>query len=183
MRNDFCSNYLAHSAKGTGWQNHKYIAKVRLSNNKWFYFYSQKAYDAYLRRKNNGLSNDGRFAKKNPNEDVENALKDGPLTGAKIEKKTIAQKKKETAVAIVTGRKVSESLKKSVEESKDKSKLSEAGKKKSEEIIKKAKESGSDNEKKSSSKKSGSSSSKKSSGSSSSKKSGSSSGKKIKWII
>ena len=40
MRNDFCSNYLEHSAKGTTWSRtvHKYIKKV-WKNGKWIYYY------------------------------------------------------------------------------------------------------------------------------------------------
>lgn len=39
MRNDFCSNYLEHSAKGTTWKDHRYISK-KLVNGKWVYFYN-----------------------------------------------------------------------------------------------------------------------------------------------
>lgn len=49
MRNDFCSNYLAH-AKGVEWKNHKYVAKLKLANGKFFYFYSQAQYDAYINK-------------------------------------------------------------------------------------------------------------------------------------
>lgn len=51
MRNDFFTGYLAHSAKGKEWQNHKYVAKVKLASGKYFYFYTQAAYDGYLKRK------------------------------------------------------------------------------------------------------------------------------------
>lgn len=50
MRNDFCTGYLAHSAKGKEWQNHKYVAKVKLASGKYFYFYSQAEYDRFLKR-------------------------------------------------------------------------------------------------------------------------------------
>lgn len=49
MRNDFCSNYLAH-ARGVEWKNHKYVAKLKLANGKFFYFYSQAQYDAYMNK-------------------------------------------------------------------------------------------------------------------------------------
>lgn len=39
MRNDFCSNYLEHSAKGSTWKDHRYISK-KLVNGKWVYFYN-----------------------------------------------------------------------------------------------------------------------------------------------
>lgn len=49
MRNDFCSNYLAH-ARGVEWKNHKYVAKLKLANGKFFYFYSQAQYDSYMNK-------------------------------------------------------------------------------------------------------------------------------------
>lgn len=40
MRNDFCSNYLEHSAKGSTWKKGtKYIKKIK-KNGKWVYVYS-----------------------------------------------------------------------------------------------------------------------------------------------
>lgn len=43
MRNDFCSNYLQHSAKGTSWskKDHKYIKK----DGKKYYYKETKTYD------------------------------------------------------------------------------------------------------------------------------------------
>ncbi len=42
MRNDFCSNYLEHSAKGTTWEKteHKYIERKRGEDGKWIYRYT-----------------------------------------------------------------------------------------------------------------------------------------------
>lgn len=51
MRNDFCTGYLAHSAKGKEWQKHKYVAKVKLANGKYFYFYNLAQYQSYLKRR------------------------------------------------------------------------------------------------------------------------------------
>lgn len=53
MRNDFESNYLAHWGlkKGEQAENHKYVARVELSNGKYRYFYSLKEYAAYLKDK------------------------------------------------------------------------------------------------------------------------------------
>ena len=51
MRNDFCTDYLAHSAKGKTWQNHKYIAKHPLGNGFYKYFYTQAELDAFLKKK------------------------------------------------------------------------------------------------------------------------------------
>lgn len=44
MRNDFCSNYLEHSAKGTTWKKRdtKYIHRV-WKNGKWVYYYKPTA--------------------------------------------------------------------------------------------------------------------------------------------
>lgn len=53
MRNDFCTGYLAHSAKGKEWGKHKYVAKVKLANGKYFYFYNLDQYQAYLKRRSN----------------------------------------------------------------------------------------------------------------------------------
>ena len=50
MRNDFTSNYLEHSAKGTSWKNVKYKMKVPLGNGKYLYLYTQQQVDAYNRR-------------------------------------------------------------------------------------------------------------------------------------
>ena len=40
MRNDFCSNYLEHSAAGTTWskKGHKYVTRFK-KNGKWVYLY------------------------------------------------------------------------------------------------------------------------------------------------
>lgn len=77
MRNDFCSNYLEHSAKGKTWANHRYVAKVKLPSGKWFYFYDTNAYQNYLKRQGGG--NTGQFAKANPNKEmVELAAKNDP---------------------------------------------------------------------------------------------------------
>lgn len=77
MRNDFCSNYLEHSAKGKTWANHRYVAKVKLPSGKWFYFYDANAYQNYLKRQGGGDT--GRFAKANPNKEmVELAAKNDP---------------------------------------------------------------------------------------------------------
>ena len=55
MRNDFCTDYLEHSAKGKTWTNHKYVAKVKLANDKWYYFYTMNEYQAYLKGKNKSV--------------------------------------------------------------------------------------------------------------------------------
>ncbi len=50
MRNDYCSNYLEHSAKGTSWKNVQYLKKVPLGNGKFYYIYTQKELDAWNKR-------------------------------------------------------------------------------------------------------------------------------------
>lgn len=52
MRNDF----IAHSAKGTSWKNVKYLKKIPLGNNRFYYIYTQKELDAYNKR-NSGAVN------------------------------------------------------------------------------------------------------------------------------
>lgn len=60
MRNDFVSNYLEHSAKGTSWekQDHKYVARVETADGKIIYFYNQKEYDKYMSGKKKQVSDD-----------------------------------------------------------------------------------------------------------------------------
>ena len=60
MRNDFESNYLAHWGlkKGAQKKDHKYVARVELSNGKYRYFYTLAEYAAYLKDSvKNKLSN------------------------------------------------------------------------------------------------------------------------------
>ena len=65
MRNDFCENYLMHADRA----NHKYVAKIKLSSGKFYYFYNLLQYQNYLKKlgKNNNQQ-DGQNALKNPNE-------------------------------------------------------------------------------------------------------------------
>lgn len=51
MRNDFCTGYLAHSAKGKEWGRHKYVAKVKLGTGRYFYFYDWNQYQKYLKKR------------------------------------------------------------------------------------------------------------------------------------
>lgn len=173
MRNDFESNYLAHSARGTTWKNVKYIQKVKGPNGKYIYFYTQQAYDAYMRR----FAPEGRNAKANPKELPKEAIdKKNLISNVKPVVKTIEQKKQETANLIVAGKKAANApalgQRAAQLKMKQAAELSTAGKAKADEIIAKAKEGNTEDKKKSgSSKKSGSESSKKSG---SSKKRGSS---------
>ena len=68
MRNDFESNYLEHSAKGTSWKNVKYLKKVPLGNNRYYYIYTQAQLNAWNKTHSvdasNVLSNKERDARK-----------------------------------------------------------------------------------------------------------------------
>lgn len=108
MRNDFCSNYLEHSAKGKTWANHRYVAKVKLPSGKWFYFYDANAYQNYLKRQGGG--DPGRFAKANPNKEmVELAAKNDPnlqnLVKENSPEKTLEEKTKAMKTNIENGEK------------------------------------------------------------------------------
>lgn len=166
MRNDFCSNYLEHSAKGKEWANHKYVAKIKLSSGKWFYFYDTKTYQNYLKRTGGEQKADsGRYAKKDPT----NGLKVTSKGLSYSSSMSTASKLSKTSSYIAAGKKAASSV--SVGHG-NAQRLAEAGKKKANEILSKAKSSSS-----SSKKSSGSSSSKKSSGTKTGKSSGSSSSK------
>ena len=174
MRNDFESNYLEHSIlKGFKRKNHKYFERIE-RNGRYIYFYTQAAYDAFMRKasgaassiKNSLTSNSKKqtqnkeivsnLQKKNQTGSVKNSLSTGQARVEKLRQnnfaapgKTAEEKKKNTEEAIKTGEeKIKEQIAKSSEDSK------------------------------SSKKGSGSSSSKSSSGKSSGKSSKSSSGSK-----
>lgn len=108
MRNDFCSNYLEHSAKGKTWANHRYVAKVKLPSGKWFYFYDANSYQNYLKKQGGGDT--GQFAKANPNKEmVELAAKNDPnlqnLVKEKSSEKTLEEKTKAMKTNIENGEK------------------------------------------------------------------------------
>lgn len=153
MRNDFKEGaFLCH---GKAWTNHKYVAKTKLSNGKWFYWYNLADYQRYLQRQG---KSQGQNAKANPNKEVaEKAAKDSPAVKTLIEQgakgNTTEEKTKNLKNDISNG------------ESKINSLLSEESSKKS--------SSSSGSSKSSSSKSSGSSKSKSSKSSSSKEKSSS----------
>ncbi len=174
MRNDFESDYLAHSAKGTTWKNVKYFKKVMGSNGKYIYFYSQAALDKYMHNQSQG-----RFARKNPNEIPAEPV--NRSTGSK----TIQQKKAQTASYISSGKKAAQAPAVGQRAAQTRmakaGELSAAGKKKADEILAQAKEdtkkkgkgSSSSKKEKDPMAKTGKGSSKGSSGSSKKEKSGS----------
>lgn len=50
---NYLCHYLVEGAYGSSWRKHKYIAKVRLMNGRYRYFYSNREYAAYLKNLNN----------------------------------------------------------------------------------------------------------------------------------
>lgn len=168
MRNDFCSNYLEHSSKGKAWANHKYVAKIRLSSGKYFYFYDTKTYQNYLKKQ--GKSSEGQYAKANPNKQIaEEAAKNdkdlATLAKTSIKGTTIEEKTKNITAAISSGQsKINEALSKSTSSKKSSSSSSKKSSGSS-------KSSGGSSKKSSGSKSSSSSSSKKSKESSAKEKS------------
>ena len=142
MRNDFCSNYLEHSAKGKTWANHRYVAKVKLPSGKWFYFYDANAYQNYLKRQGGG--NTGQFAKANPNKEmVELAAKNDPnlqnLVKENSPEKTLEEKTKAMKTNIENGEKKIQELLENTKGSKSKKKGKGGGSSKKKEATIKAK--------------------------------------------
>ena len=142
MRNDFCSNYLEHSAKGKTWANHRYVAKVKLPSGKWFYFYDANAYQNYLKRQGGG--NTGQFAKANPNKEmVELAAKNDPnlqnLVKENSPEKTLEEKTKAMKSNIENGEKKIQELLENTKGSKSKKKGKGGGSSKKKEATIKAK--------------------------------------------
>ena len=118
MRNDFKpGTYLAH---GVEWKKHKYVAKVKLSSGKYFYFYDTATYQNYLKKQGNSQ---GQNAKANPNKDTaEKAMSGNDTRKSLITKgtagKTTAEKTKNLKNAIATGtKKIQEALSKSSKKS------------------------------------------------------------------
>ena len=133
MRNDFCSNYLEHSAKGKEWANHKYVAKIKLSSGKWFYFYDTKSYQSYLKRTGGESKADsGRYAKKDPTNGLK-VTSNGLSYSASL---STAAKKSKTSSYVAAGKKAASSV--SVGHG-NAQRLAEAGKKKASEILSEAK--------------------------------------------
>ena len=111
MRNDFREGaFLCH---GKEWKNHKYVAKVKLSSGKWFYFYDTSTYQNYLKKQGN---TQGQNAKANPNKElVEKAAVNDKTLQSLISKgiagKTTAEKTTNLKNAIATGtKKIQEAL-------------------------------------------------------------------------
>lgn len=167
MRNDYCSNYLEHSAKGTSWKNVKYLKKVPLGNGKFYYIYTQKELDAWNKR-NSQNANSNVLSDKYKAETKKQVLSSG---------KTLEDLQKEGFT--VKGRTPAEktaNLKKNIKDGEDA--IKKALEKEEESKSKKSKSSGSGSSGKSSKGSSGGSSKKSGSSKSSKEKSEKSSAKK-----
>lgn len=97
MRNDFESGYLEHSAKGTSWKNVKYLKKIPLGNNRYYYIYTQAQLNAWNKRHSseasNVLSNKERDARKTEAlKSAPNSLNSIIKNGMVAKGKTIAEK-------------------------------------------------------------------------------------------
>lgn len=173
MRNDFCSNYLEHSAKGTTWKNVKYVAKVKLSSGKYFYFYDQQKYQNYLKKRSGGAANRAKAEAELLKEPARRIVSKSTTSSGSLKdysSKTTEEKKAVTSNYINNGKAVTPTITQNATSDKI-----ETGKTKAQELLERAR-----GKSDSSSKKSGSGSSK-SSGTSKSKSSSSkSSGTKEK---
>lgn len=130
MRNDFCSNYLEHSAKGKTWANHRYVAKVKLPSGKMFYFYDQAKYQNYLKRQ-------GNIKKTTDETSVSIMKKNSARTSNSLSSyssKTTAEKKAATQSYINTGKQTVANLSGTASSS-----TVSAGKTKMQELLEKAK--------------------------------------------
>lgn len=167
MRNDFCSNFLEHSARGTTWKNAKYVAKVKLSSGKYFYFYDVRQYQNYLKRRNQVGSNKAQAelssqpAKRTiSSTQGQSSTKSGSSLNG-YSSKTTEEKKKVTADYINIGKTAAATL-----SSKASNETVSSGKTKAQELLERARaKSDSSSKKSGSSSSSGSSSKSKTSGS------------------
>lgn len=153
MRNDFESNYLEHSIlKGFKRKNHKYFERIE-RNGRYIYFYTQAAYDAFMRKasgaassiKNSLTSNSKKqtqnkeivsnLQKKNQAASVKNSLSTGQARVEQLKQKnfsapgkTTEEKKKNTEEAIKVGEeKIKEQIAKSSKEDSKSSKKKGSG--------------------------------------------------------
>lgn len=139
MRNDFCSDYLAHSAKGTTWKNTKYLKKIMGANGKYIYFYTQAQLDAYNKQTSGSMNVLSNKARENVKKGAMDQLSMQKLAqgGMIAPGKTLAQKTKNLNSAISKGSKlIQETLAK---QSKKSSKLGSSSSKKSTSIAGKSK--------------------------------------------
>lgn len=130
MRNDYCSNYLEHSAKGTSWKNVKYLKKVPLGNGKFYYIYTQKELDAWNKRNsqnanNNVLSDKYKAETKKQVLSSAKSLEDLQREGFTVKGRTPAEKTANLNKNIKDGE---DAIKKALEKEESKSKKSSSSK-------------------------------------------------------
>lgn len=130
MRNDYCSNYLEHSAKGTSWKNVKYLKKVPLGNGKFYYIYTQKELDAWNKRNsqnanNNVLSDKYKAETKKQVLSSAKSLEDLQREGFTVKGRTPAEKTANLKKNIKDGE---DAIKKALEKEESKSKKSSSSK-------------------------------------------------------
>lgn len=120
MRNDFCSDYLEHSAKGTTWKNVKYKKKVPLGNGKFYYIYTDAQLAAYNKKGSeaaNVLSNKERENRKQAAAKAV-TIEDLARKGFAVSGKTTAEKTKNLKNSISKGeKKIQDALSKSSKKS------------------------------------------------------------------
>lgn len=126
MRNDYCSNYLEHSAKGTSWKNVKYLKKVPLGNGKFYYIYTQAQLNAYNKRNsqnanNNVLSDKYKAETKKQILNSSKSLEDLQREGFTVKGRTPAEKTANLKKNIKDGE---DAIKKALEKEESKSKKS-----------------------------------------------------------
>jgi len=130
MRNDFCSDYLEHSAKGTSWKNVQYLKKVPLGNGKFYYIYTQKELDAWNKRNsqnanNNVLSDKYKAETKKQVLSSAKSLEDLQREGFTVKGRTPAEKTANLNKNIKDGE---DAIKKALEKEESKSKKSSSSK-------------------------------------------------------
>lgn len=128
MRNDYCSNYLEHSAKGTSWKNVKYLKKVPLGNGKFYYIYTQAQLNAYNKRNsqnanNNVLSDKYKAETKKQVLSSAKSLEDFQREGFTVKGRTPAEKTANLKKKIQDGE---DAIKKALEKEESKSKKSKS---------------------------------------------------------
>ena len=130
MRNDYCSNYLEHSAKGTSWKNVQYLKKVPLGSGKFYYIYTQKELDAWNKRNsqnanNNVLSDKYKAETKKQVLSSAKSLEELQKEGFTVKGKTPAEKTANLEKNIKDGE---DAIKKALEKEESKSKKSSSSK-------------------------------------------------------
>jgi predicted transcriptional regulator len=111
MRNDFCSNYLEHSAKGTTWKKGTgYLKKIPLGNGRYRYIYNQSELSTLNKASKqpiNAMSNKKRNeVKKQVLTTSSNAMNTLVKSGMKAKGNTTAEKTANLKKSIANGEKI-----------------------------------------------------------------------------